>query len=179
MSEKKSSHRFSEREFNLLKEIVQKMDPPIPHKIFRLIAQRFVLTPVEAVVLRKKATNIQVLLIERGRNDPDWGGQLHCPGTILRANDAKGKGDYSYALERLEENELKTRFLKPPVFITTWFHKVTRGVENAMVFVCQIKGEPSVGKFYDIENLPNNIIKSQIGFIKFAAKAALSRNLLD
>ena len=178
MSEKSSPHKFSEREFQLLKKMVQKMDPPISHKIFRLIAQRFVLTPIEAVVLRRKDLKIQVLLIERDPKDPDWGGKLHCPGTILRANDVNEKGDYSLALRRLEDRELKTKFSKPPVQITNWFHRVTRGVENSIIFVCQINGVSPAGKFYDVDNLPKNIIYSQIGFIRFAAKVALAKNLL-
>jgi len=178
MSEEKSPHNFSEREFQFLKQMVQKMGPPIPHKIFRLIAHRFVLTPVEAVVLRKKDSKIQVLLIKRDPDDPDWGGQLHSPGTILRANDEDGKRSYSSALRRLEERELKTKFSKPPILITPWFHRGNRGIENAMIFLCQIKGDPPVGKFYNIDSLPKNIIKSQVGFIKLTAKEAIAKKFL-
>lgn len=176
----KKRSKLSDKDERILISLLTKVEGQMSYKIFREVAKKFVLTPIEAVIFRKHNHQFQILLIKRDQNDPDWGGKLHVPGTILRKRDLDNSQNYDRALKRIEEKEIKVNFYQKPVLVGTYFSKTKRGVENSLIFVCQIEGDPKVGKFYDVNKLPQNIINSQIGFIKLALKETQKkRNLLD
>lgn len=167
-----STPGLTDSEEKELLDLLSKVGTVFSYNFFNLIAERFVMIPVEAVTLRKKGDKIQVLLLEREEKDSVWGGLLHSPGTILRASDVNDDKSYKNAFLRLEEREIGNKFSKEPIFLRNWFHRVKRGVENAMIFVCTIEGEPKNGQFYNIDDLPENVVETQIEFIKYAAQEA-------
>ncbi|HSH18754.1 MAG TPA: hypothetical protein VK978_05220 [Candidatus Saccharimonadales bacterium] len=44
-------------------------------------------------------------------------------------------------------------------------------MEQASVFFVKVEGEPQIGKFYPAAQLPENVVDSQICFIKDAVRA--------
>jgi len=65
---------------------------------------------------------------------------------------------FKKAFDRLTKGELGVKFKCPPVQIKSLFHLTPRGPEVALIFLCEIKGEPLNGKFFDIKELPKNLI---------------------
>lgn len=141
----------------------------LPLPIFLETARLTVSSIVEIVPLKKVGDSLHVLLIRRDDDDPNWPGMLHTPGTVVRPTDEEGS--YASAFERVLKGELaSTELHGEPRYVTSVLHKARRGMEDAKVFVVEVKGEPKVGKLYDITALPGNIVDTQIEFIHEAAK---------
>jgi hypothetical protein len=123
---------------------------------FNAVAKGFALTAIETVVLCHHDGHVQVLLTRRSKHDtiPAWRGKWHSPGSMLRASDRS----YEDAFERTQANELRARFSRKPRFAGTCFHHHERGAEIALVFVCELEGEPAIGCYYDVDELPDDLI---------------------
>ncbi len=57
-----------------------------------------------------------------------------------------------------------------PEYVGSVLHKVARDREDAKIFYVEVTGESIVGEFYDIDNLPENVVDTQVDFIHQAAK---------
>jgi hypothetical protein len=49
-------------------------------------------------------------------------------------------------------------------------HISRRGAEQAQIFWVEVLNEPDNGEFHGLDKLPEEVMQSQIGFIKLAAK---------
>lgn len=157
--------------------ILAKLQPGfLPYSIFMQFARIAVCCVVEVVPLRFADGKLQVLLLQRPADDPIFPNKLHSPGTIVRATDSEGA--YADAFQRLLDGELHDVALAgPPEYVTSVLHKSKRGMEDATVFFVEVIGQPTAGEFYDIDNLPDTLVNTQIGFIRAAALAFQSRRL--
>jgi hypothetical protein len=153
---------------------------PWPKEVFFSVAEKFALTPIEAIVLRRNTSGkIEVLLMQRESDDPHWKDMYHTPGTIALEEDVMPDDElpedfdpvkmYAKPLARLQEKEYGEKF-DSVYYVGPVLHKVARGPESAQMFVCTIKGEPTKGKYFAVDELPDNIVPTQIKFIRFAAK---------
>ena len=141
----------------------------LPLPIFLEIYKIVVLTTVEIVPLIKNGDSIKVLLTKRGANDPTWPNLYHIPGTVLRSSDKIGS--FADAYKRILINELKNiKTLNIPTLIEPILRDLGRGKEVTLLHWTLIKNKPSVGRLFDINNLPKNIIRPQIKYIKLAVK---------
>ena len=132
------------------------LPPPIFHEITRLTA-----TPiVEIVPLRSKDNAVQILLLQRGSDDPVWPNMLHIPGTVLRATDS-----LETAIDRVLTKELNEAQVSKPKFVTNILHHSGRGMEASQVYWVEVISSPIDGQFFDTDNLPDNLVKSQLDFI--------------
>lgn len=128
---------------------------------------------VEIVPLRKVDGRVQVLLTKREDDDPTWPGMLHTPGTVVRSTDEEGS--YKSAFNRILEGELSSiQLASDPQYVCSLLHRVKRGMEDATVFYVEVAGDPEKGTFYDIDDLPENVVDTQIDFIQSAAKSFTS-----
>lgn len=147
--------------------LLSKLEPGfLPYPIFKQIARLVVMAIIEVVPLRIVEGKVQVLLIERPHSDDIWPGELHTPGTVVRATDL-GK-DSKGTFDRILNEELDSIEVSDPYFVGTIFHNGKRGAEFAQIFWVEVLGEPKVGEFYDANDLPKNIMDQQLKFINQA-----------
>ncbi len=155
------SKGLSEEEEHQFIALASKLDARMTAELYNAIALKFATIAVEAVTLRIKDKVVEVLLAKRSENDVHYAGQWHSPGSILRAEDAPDEidaiGDFGKAFKRIEvENGCRFKSIQ---FIDWLFHRVVRGPVLAMVFTCEIDGEPENGRFFPIDNLPEPFIE--------------------
>lgn len=93
----------------------------------------------------------------------------HCPGSMLRPTD-KADDSFTDAFERVRKRELKIEnYSKPPVLAGMIMSETPRGMELSLVYLCQLEKEPKgEGQFFDIDELPTNLIKHHLPFIRMA-----------
>lgn len=159
---------LTEEEDKLLIQLLSKVDGYLSRELFSVVVNKFVTSGVETVILQKKNDTTEILLIRRDQDDPVWPNMLHSPGSVLRSYDLT----YNDAFTRIENDEIHTRFIKTPQLIAVNHSKSKRGMENSMIFICQIdENSNHTGSFYNVDDLPKDLIQEQIKFIKFAVKA--------
>jgi hypothetical protein len=161
-------------EISQLTELLKKLEPGfVPYPIFEQLARIVALPVVEFIPLRQKQPGgVEVLLLDRGQDDPLWPNMLHTPGTIVRATDLhKGKTHDWQAFERIVQDELKNTKVRGPHYVGSMFHDSKRGAEQAQIYWVEVVGEPNAGTFYDAAHLPDNLIESQKAFIAQAVSS--------
>jgi len=140
----------------------------LPYDVFVEIARLVVLSVIEFVPLRQNEKGeTEVLLLSRGDDDPIWPGELHTPGTVVRPTDTEG--DIYLAFERILKDELKGTKTSEPHYVGSSLHKSKRGMEQAQIYWVEVQAESRVGGFYPLNELPANIMESQVAFINQAA----------
>jgi hypothetical protein len=148
-------------------QVLSKLKPGfLPSPIFAEVARLSALPVIEIVPLRRNGVKVEVLLLNRGPQDPIFANQLHTPGTIVRATDSE-----QTAIDRLTQKELHGLSMTVPVFVTYTLHQSKRGTESARVFWVEVRGVPDIGQFYDSADLPDNLVESQFDFIQAAVEA--------
>jgi hypothetical protein len=167
----------SQEEITTAAEILSRLKPGfLPQDIFLQVTRLTVSPTVEVVPFRIYDNRLQVLLIKRSDDDPNWPNMLHTPGTVILSTDKEGS--YISALQRVIKDELGSVALAgKPQYVESVFHMVNRGMEDAKVFYVEVLGVPPEGTFYDIDKLPSNIVTTQIGFINAAARSFRDRKI--
>ena len=162
---------MSDEDIKQTADLLAKFNPGfLPYPVFEQIARLVALPIVEFIPLRLNGDVVEVLLIERPANDPFWPGMLHTPGTVIRATDlSEGKQENWPAFDRILNDELQGTKVGPPHYVGSIFHRSKRGAEQAQLYWVEVKGEPSVGNFYPVDELPDGLIESQVAFIKEAS----------
>ena len=135
-------------------------------ELFNQIARLGVLTYIELIAFRQMNNAIEVLLTKREPSDKFWPNMYHNPGTVLRPSDQ----DFTFAdaIQRLESDEYKTK-LSEPNFAGFWFEQLERGKGFGVVSWVELNDCPA-GEYFDINNLPSNLIKGQATYIQKAAQ---------
>lgn len=160
--------KLSEGELNTLVELLKKVEPGfLPFDLFLQIARLTVLSIIELVPMKILDDRLQVLLIPREDGDAIWPGMLHTPGTVLRPTDVQH--GLQVAFERIRKDELGEIKITKPIFVQSLLHQSRRGVEQSQIFLTEVESEPKVGRFYDIDQLPENLVDSQRKFVRNVA----------
>lgn len=152
---------LSEEEIQKVAETLKKLDPGfLPFDIFQEVA-RLTPTPImEIVPLRRSEGRTEVLLLRREQDDPVWPNALHTPGTAVRATDTE-----EVALDRILVDELESTASTQPRFVDNVMHHSGRGMEAAQVYYVETQDVPEGGAFYDVNNLPPELVQTQLDFI--------------
>jgi hypothetical protein len=160
-----NNKKLSDDETKIVADLLSKLEPgflpfPIFHEVTRLTAMPI----IEVVPLRRNDVGkVEILLLQRPSDDPIWPNQLHVPGTVIRALDS-----FESAFGRImskELNNLPTTELK---FVKNIIHHSGRGMESSQVYWIEVRAKPTDGHFYDINDLPKTLVKSQMDFIPAA-----------
>ena len=163
--------KISQAEINTVIKILKKIEPGfLPFDLFRQFARLYV-TPIIEIVPLKKDRNekITTILLPREKDDPDWPGMMHTPGTVLRASDKKG--NLTNAFTRIIKDELHNlKIVHGPELVDYEFHQTKRGREFALIFFVEYSGSPKTGQEIIVDQLPRNTVKTQIKFIKKATE---------
>jgi hypothetical protein len=154
-----------------LSEMLSGLEPGfLPFPLFEQIARIMTLPVIEFVPLRINNDKVEVLLIPRPDDDAYWPGMLHTPGTVIRATDINEQEDNKKTFKRLIHDELKDTEMSPPHYVESILNSSKRGTTQAQIYWVEVLGEPKVGTFYSLHNLPEGFIKLQENFINMAAK---------
>lgn len=146
----------------------------LPPPLFSEIA-RLVTTPIVEVVPLHIGEDgkLQVLLTQRGANDPFWANQFHVPGTVVLATDQKG--GFVDAFKRIFEDELgNITVVKEPVMFAQMHRKTARGSEVALLYWAVVEGEPKdgvKGRYFNVEELPKEVVRFTNEVIEGAVKS--------
>lgn len=153
-----------------LVSLLGKLEPGfLPYDIFVQIARLTVLPIIEFVPLRVIDGRVEVLLLKRSANDDIWPGEIHTPGTVIRATD--NSGEMYKAFERILNDEMAGTKVTDPYYVGSILHQSKRGMEQAQVFWVEVIEEPKIGIFYPAINLPETTISSQKEFIAQAVSS--------
>ena len=131
----------------------------IPGDVFYEIARLIAITATEIVPLRIKNGKVEVLLLRRPKDDPIWPNLWHTPGSVVRSYDTKP--DFQDAIERVLNDELLGVKTSEPCFVKNTFNQSKRGKEVGLIYWVEVIGKPSVGQFFDIDDLPSDRVSTQ------------------
>lgn len=173
---------FTKEKEDQLVELISEMGSQWTPRLYNTFAPKCAFTAIETVFLKRdNRGHVNVLLTKRPPNDAYYPNQWHSPGTMLRGADVpketKTNPDvpkfdgYKEAFDRLVEGELKLQFRGEPKQVKSFLHFTPRGPENALIFLCELDGEPKVGRFFDIMELPPDLIEHHHRIIYTAVKA--------
>lgn len=158
---------LTEDETKQLATLLNKLETgqDLPEPVFFEFARLQCLPVIELVPLRNGERGVEVLLIERPADDPFFAGQVHNPGTIVRAKDQTIEN----VIERLVTHELPgTAFAGELTYVATQLHTSKRGNEWATIYYAELADSAGHGNWYPADNLPANLIESQVDFIRQA-----------
>ncbi|MDO8503117.1 MAG: hypothetical protein Q7S60_00320 [bacterium] len=153
--------------------VLKKLKPGhLPFPIFKEVT-RLVTTPIVEVVPLHVGEDgtLQVLLTQRNADDPFWANQFHVPGTVVLATDQKGVFDDAF--KRIFSGELgNITVTREPVKFTEAHRETARGSEVAFLYWALVEGKPPErGKYFDVEDLPTELVPFAADAIKDAVKA--------
>lgn len=143
----------------------------LPLEIFHAVAGLTVTPVIELVPFKAdSASDPQVLLTRRDADDTHWPSLLHVPGTVIRASD-EPDDDLPTAFNRLFSQELpEITVVGDPEFVQIKFHQVRRGMELALVHYVLVEGSTDDKEYYSVNDLPEDIVDHQVGFIHAATE---------
>lgn len=145
--------RLTDEEIAFVAEKLAKLAPGrLPRPIFNEVARLKPLAVVELIVVNERG---KVLLTQRPSDDPFWPNKWHIPGVALSALDES----VDSALERLVHDELEGMAIATPVLTkNAYLRQSERGTEFASIYHSRLLGGQAVGSFFDVSNLPLNIV---------------------
>lgn len=135
----------------------------MPLEIFRVMAEHMTFPTLEVVPLRTnpETQRTQVFMYERGPEDPWWPGEIHTPGVVITPDIMGNALPFDQILG--SEGELKGGVrLAPgaqPAYVRTENRSkeyTGRGPEISEVYYVEVEpasDEPTVGTFYDVEDV--------------------------
>ncbi len=160
----------------------------LPRPVFHAIEEKVALSAIETVFLRQNRLKVEVRLLDRPPDDEYYAGQVAGPGSMLLGGDVKSLGGKSFEEEiqlrasvlgltiegdqippglvssywrpfsRICQKELGGWFKSEPIFVDTTFYDTPRGAENPLIYLCELDREPKEGRWYDVEDLPLNLV---------------------
>ena len=166
----KNENVLTDDEMKMVEQILSKLSPGyLPFNIFAAVSRLVVTATAEVIPFRKGNNGLEVLLIERPKSDPFWGGLYHFPGSVLRADDNDTL--YESSFKRIFEEELHgVLVIGEPKYFKTQFQKLKRGATLTAIHIIEVAGNSPVGTFFNVEYLPQNIIEYHRENIISAAK---------
>lgn len=158
---------MTDKEVTQAAELLAKLEPGyLPQELFMQFTRLSTSAIIELLPFRQNNGQLELLFLQRPAQDPVWPSECHTPGTLIRPTDSS----YDDALARIFKDELGQEPTKP-VFLFPMLHQSGRGNESALVYACLLADAPKTGTFYDVTQLPENIVKSQLDFIPKAIAA--------
>lgn len=130
----------------------------IPPALFRQFARLAVLPSFVVVPLFRRGSEIYVRLTQRDMADPDYPGQWHPPGTIIRPTDETLQACF----ERLARSDLsEMTLIGQPALFDVAFAQIVRGRELSLLHWVEIIDDNSLGCF-SVAELPGATIDTDV-----------------
>ena len=137
----------------------------VPPLLFRQFARLAVLPSFVVVPLFRRNSETYVRLTQRDMGDPDYPGQWHPPGTVIRPTDETLQACF----ERLARSELpEMTVIGGPVFFDIAFTQIIRGRELSLLHWVEITDDNTPDCF-PVGDLPRATIDTDMPRIDGAA----------
>ena len=143
--------RFAAKVLNLVPA-----DKPYGTELFDALNLKQPTFAFEGVLLREHPDTgeLEVYLTQRSMQDTAYPGEFHCPGSGLR-----NKEDWQAVAARLARNEFKVAIKNVTVLYETgFFYGEARGWYWSLPCLVELEGEPAVGKWYPVTQLPEKTV---------------------
>ena len=161
----------------LLAAMLNRLNPakPLGTELYQAVAKHSWNVYWESVAFRHnhKTGELEVFLIKRGDNDPDWQGYWHVPGTTLRP------GDSSEDPKARIAKEYGTPVILEDVGCTGFgWHMMdvrSRGAGISFVFLTSLDEEPQIDEsrgWFSVNNLPHPTVPAHVSEVIPHALAA-------
>jgi len=151
-------------------ELLSRLEPGfLPFPVFLQMCRLNTMSTVELVVLRRRnGGTIETWLRRRDSEDVLWPDSWCNPGCIIRPTDSLAD-----ALNRLAEDDLGgVSFAAAPTFVTHLLNPANkRGQTSIALYWAELAAEPEAGEFFDVAQLPEDLIPQQRQLILQAADA--------
>lgn len=170
---------ISEKQITEVENTLSQLSPGfLPYPIFLQVSRLTVNCIIEIVPIRLRDNKPEVLLLKREESCSIWSNMFHTPGTVLRATDEKWS--FVSAFDRVIKTELKEyKISSSPIYVDTVFQQTARGAELALVHYVEVEDNFNNDNFYSLNRLPDNVVETQINFIKNAVNRFLMANNLS
>ena len=145
--------------------------PLLTKEIFDSVLKAIPSTALEVVPFSIADGTLKVFLTRRSKDDEFWPNQWHCPGTVIINSDLEDGGDLNKPWKRLKEKELNCTSLPDPVWVGKRHLKTKRGNEIALINYVEVPMDLEGGKFFEVDNLPDDLIDHHRIIISEAVKA--------
>lgn len=130
----------------------------LPEPIFDGVLAVIPGTSMEVVPIYKDDKGeLHVFLTKRSENDRFWPGEYHCPGSMVLNSDVV-LGGTDHVWKRLKAKEFERQDLGSPVFASPALLETKRGQEVALIYYVDIPEDLKNGRYFLVNNLPENLI---------------------
>ena len=152
-----------------LLSLLSKLEPGFyPIELFWEFARLMTVATIECIPLRLRDGSVEVLLTRRAADDKFWPNKLHIPGCVVRPTDNEDD-----ALERICTKELRGTTVGKPVELVAYVRRLERGNEMTKMFWVEVTGDSKDGEFYNVDDLPADLLDVYPSHIQSAARALL------
>jgi hypothetical protein len=148
-----------------LLESVKSSDGRFPKELFYASARLFGESCLELCIFKTINSTDYVFLFPRPESDPYWPKLLHLPGVRKLTTDSDESVLVRVVGETLFDIELKDIY-----YCSSQIVKTKRGTEFSDVRWTEVVGDDMDNFFYDVDNLPRNIIEFHPTLIYKAAE---------
>ena len=161
-----SQFALNSNEIEQARALLSRLEPGyLPFPIFLEMCRLKASAVIELVPFRRTDENkVEILMLQRPQDDPLWPNLWHNPGTVVRAGDT-----YESCMERLLRDELGGLLLsRGPIFADTLISASERGTDAMQVYWAELNSS-RIGRFWPLEQLPEDMIQAEIPAIHAAA----------
>lgn len=155
-------------------DLLRRVDPssPLGTRLFEAVMRLSVAPAFEAVCLRSRPNDLEVLLTQRASDDTAYPGMWHCPGTFYRPGE-----DDEACVRRLGAKEGVT--ITSAMFVGKWNNPYeARGHCMHLVHLCKVDGAPA-GQWFPLGALPQPMVDFHRDVIIQMAVGRFDALLLD
>ncbi len=134
-------------------ELLEQIPPgeALGTRLFNAIARLTPTIAVEAVALRWRGSRIEVFMTQRSSHEA-YPNQWHAPGSISRNGE-----EPKHVFARLERREFQVPVASFRQVGDIW-HQEERSWMHGLIYLVVLTQEPPVGHWWDVEELPENIV---------------------
>lgn len=156
--------------------LLQKISNPekgIGKELFDAIARLVVTLTPEAACLRKNLNTggVEIYLLQRAGDDSAYPGQWHIPGSVMRPGE-----EIDDVFSRLEKSEIGIKITSKKFAFHFNNPKESRGHFFSLVYLCELSDGDGRGKWFPIDQLPENIVEHHKTNVISAAVKVLALN---
>lgn len=142
---------------NQMADLLLQVDPrqPLGAKLHSALVRLTVSVAIEAVAFRESAEVPQVtevLLRQRGPNEPAYAGQWHCPGSFIRPGEV-----LEDVFRRLESAETLGRVANARLVVNSFWPE-ERGTICSSIYLVRFAVDPEKARWFPVDRLPEPMV---------------------
>lgn len=167
---------LSDNEIKNIANKLKKLEPGfLPFDLFYQFNRLKVTITIEVIPLCFDLNNqVNVVLFNRGPDDPWWPNLYHTPGSCLTDGDILDQDEWGLptrTFKRLKETEFgDIKLIDQPQFVNNLSHQTNCGPESVHVYIQEVDYQSAKNDLFPVDKLPKNMMDHQINMIKKCAQ---------